>query len=148
MEGIAIQKTTLLAFAGLVLAVAFGAIIVFSSPGTPGPDRQAAGPVADAAENGVAGGYDAGPQDIYIRALSNGGYDRQEITVNGGVPVRLHFSAEPNAGCGRQLVIYGLGVQAVSRSGEEAVVDFTPEKGVYEYNCGMRMWRPGKLVVV
>ncbi|MEM2963126.1 MAG: cupredoxin domain-containing protein [Candidatus Anstonellales archaeon] len=88
-------------------------------------------------------------QDIYIRALSTGRYDKDRIEVKKGVPVRLHFSADKNAGCGRQLVIYGLNVRAISKSGEEQIVDFIPNReGTFEYNCGMRMFRGGKLVVV
>jgi len=88
-------------------------------------------------------------QDVYIRALNTGSYDKQEVTVKKGIPVRLHFTADPDAGCGRQMVIYGLNVRAISKNGEENIVDFTPQDaGTYEYNCGMRMWRPGRLVVV
>ena len=66
--------------------------------------------------------------------------------VRKGVPVRLHFTAI-NAGCGSQLVIYGMNVKALSR-GQETVVEFTPEKeGTFEYNCGMRMFDPGRFVV-
>ena len=36
-------------------------------------------------------------QEIYITALSNGEYDKSEITVKKGVPVRLHFTAEAGA---------------------------------------------------
>src|SRR3989338_7026816 len=53
-------------------------------------------------------------QEIYIKALSNGTYDKSEIRVKKGIPVNLHFSAEPNAGCGRFLSVYGLNVNALS----------------------------------
>ena len=87
-------------------------------------------------------------QDISIHANAGGNYDKNRITVQSGVPVRLHFTADPNAGCGRQIVIYGLNVNAVSQSGEEKVVEFTPTTpGSYTYSCGMRMWGPGTLVV-
>ncbi len=146
LENITIQKTTLMAFAGLTLIGLLGAYVILSSPAS-----YAAPPENDAQGNpggGEAGSAPSGTQDIYIKALSNGAYDKQEVKVQKGLPVRLHFSAEPNAGCGRQLVIYGLNVQAISRSGEESVVDFTPQKeGIFEYNCGMRMWRAGKLIV-
>jgi heme/copper-type cytochrome/quinol oxidase subunit 2 len=106
----------------------------------------------DDADNGtsdVEDGEDFDAQDIYIRALSNGKYDKQEITVEKGIPVRLHFTADPDAGCGRQMVIYGMDVRVVSIGGAEDVVEFTPQKaGSYEYNCGMRMWQPGTLKVV
>lgn len=85
-------------------------------------------------------------QDIYLKAFA-GGYDKYEIKVKKEVPVRLHFTAE-NAGCGSYLVIYGLGVTAISKNNQEAVVEFTPDKeGTYTYSCGMRMFPPGKFVV-
>ena len=73
--------------------------------------------------------------------------NKNEITVKKDIPVRLHFTAE-NAGCGRQLVISGLDVRALSQNGEEAIVEFTPTKeGSYQYSCGMRMFPPGNFVV-
>ncbi len=143
MEGITIQKTTALLVVGLALAILLGAYVAFSAPqqGSSGTTVNGNGGVQGAGAAGAA-------QDIYIRALSNGAYDKQEITVKAGVPVRLHFTADPNAGCGRQLVIYGLNVKALSRNGEEDVVDFNPaQAGTFEYNCGMRMWQPGRLIV-
>jgi heme/copper-type cytochrome/quinol oxidase subunit 2 len=164
-----IQRTTALLLAGLALALLFGAYTVFSTataqPGKPGAalapvqaaggggcgcggfiDSGTAGASPSASGNATAAGANA--QDIYIRALKTGVYDKQEITVKKGIPVRLHFTADPDAGCGRQVVLYGLDVRAVSKNGEENVVEFTPQDaGTYEYNCGMRMWRPGKLIV-
>lgn len=89
-------------------------------------------------------------QDVYLHALSNGTYSVNEITVKQGVLVNLHFTADPNAGCGRSLVIYGLKLPAaVSQNGKEVIIQFTPQNtGTFEYNCAMRMWSPGKLVVV
>jgi plastocyanin domain-containing protein len=143
MGDITIRKTTALIIAGFVIAVLFGAYTVFS---TPEPGNRG---TAISQGNSTVPEPGQGVQDIYIRALSNGTYDKQEVTVKKGVPVRLHFTADPNAGCGRQMVIYGLNVKAISMNGEENVVDFTPDTaGTYEYNCGMRMWRPGKFIVV
>lgn len=87
-------------------------------------------------------------QDIYIHANSDGTYDKNTITVSKDVPVKLHFTADSNAGCGRQLVVYGLDIALVSISGEEQVAEFTPTStGTYDYSCGMYMWEPGKLIV-
>ena len=89
--------------------------------------------------------------DVYIKALDSFSYNPQQVTVKKGVPVKIHFTAEPNVGCGRQLVVYGAGqnISVVSKSGAEQVIEFTPQKeGTFEYNCGMRMMQPGKLVVV
>ena len=89
--------------------------------------------------------------EVYIKALNSFSYNPQQVTVKKGVPVKIHFTAEQNVGCGRQLVVYGMGqnISAVSKNGAEQVVEFTPQKeGTFEYNCGMRMMKPGKLVVV
>ena len=87
-------------------------------------------------------------QDIYIRANSDGSYDKNSVTIKYGMLTRLHFTADSNAGCGRQFVIYGLNVQTTSSNGQEQVVEFTPKTpGTYTYSCGMRMWGPGTLIV-
>ncbi len=90
-------------------------------------------------------------QNVYVKALGGanfGKYDVNELRVKAGSPVRLHFTAEQDAGCGKLLVVYGLGVQVTSQNGQEAVAEFTPDKaGTYEYSCGMRMFGPGKLIV-
>lgn len=152
MEGITIKKTTL-AFVGLALVLLLGAAYMALGAGsangvagTGGQDRGQNGNGTIVSPSGTQA--PSQPQDIYIRALSGRTYSTQEIHVTKGVPVRLHFTADTNAGCGRQMVVYGLGVSAVSRNGEESVVEFTPqEAGTYEYNCGMRMWQPGRLIV-
>ena len=69
------------------------------------------------------------------------------MRVKAGIPVRFHFSAEQSSGCGRSIIIDGFNKSAVSRSGEEHVMEFTPAKpGRYAYHCGMNMFR-GVLVV-
>ncbi len=137
-DDIKIHKTTAYLLVGLVIVALFGAYIVFSAPG-PGNQGSVVG------NSSVQGGP---AQDIYIKALRDGSYDTKEVTVKKGLPVRLHFTADPGAGCGRQIVIYGMNIKASSLNGEEDVVEFTPQQaGTFEYSCGMRMWRPGKLVV-
>jgi heme/copper-type cytochrome/quinol oxidase subunit 2 len=101
---------------------------------------------------GSGTGAATGPaQDVYVKALGGarfGQYDVNELRVKAGQPVRLHFTADNDAGCGRLLVIYGLGVQVTAQNGKEGVVEFTPQKaGTYDYSCGMRMFGPGKLIV-
>ena len=161
-DGITVQKNTLLLLIGLALALLVGASIAAGSAGQTGQtadmalgkenaNQAVAGNTAATAQTSEAVQTEeqsGSTQDIYIRALNNGQYDREEITVRKGTMVRLHFTADSDAGCGRQLVIYGLGVKAYSKNGEEAVVEFTPkDAGTYEYSCGMRMWGPGRLVV-
>ena len=107
-----------------------------------------------AKEKPAQGGSTAGTaltgnvQEIYLKALGSGTYDKQTLTVRKGLPVRLHFSAEPTAGCGKALLIKKFGVQLVSKNGEEQVATFTPqETGTFEYSCSMRMF-VGKMTVV
>jgi plastocyanin domain-containing protein len=86
-----------------------------------------------------------------VKALGGnnfGRYDVNELRVKNNVPVRLHFTAEPGAGCGSVLVIYGMNVRITSRNGQEAIAEFTPQKaGTYTYSCGMMMFGPGKFIV-
>ena len=89
-----------------------------------------------------------GVQDVYVRALDAGRYDKQEITVKAGIPVRMHFSADSNSGCGRQIVLPDFKLNAISSNGEEKILEFTPSTpGSYAYRCGMNMFR-GVLKVV
>ncbi len=86
-------------------------------------------------------------QDVYIRALANGKYDKPQVVVERGKPVRLHFTADRNAGCGRMFVLEEFNITLIANGDEESVAEFTPEKpGEYAYHCGMWMWK-GKLIV-
>ena len=87
-------------------------------------------------------------QDVYLRALQGGTYDKSELRVKKGVPVRLHFSTDSGVGCGAVLVIRQLGVQVYSKNGGEAETTFTPQvSGEYKYSCTMNMFKPGTLIV-
>ena len=145
---VTINKTTALLFAGLFLAIVLGGYVVFanngqdvSQTGSTLPSQAGQNQPSVAQAPAVTGGV----QEVYLKATA-GGYDKSEIVVKKGIPVRLHFTAQ-NAGCGSQLVIYGMNVKALSRN-QEVVVEFTPEKeGTFEYNCGMKMMPPGRFVV-
>ncbi|VVB66337.1 Cupredoxin-like domain protein [Candidatus Gugararchaeum adminiculabundum] len=114
--------------------------------GCGGGAAASAGKVTGGAATASAGVANA--QDVYIKALANGQYDNMQVTVKKGTPIKLHFSADPNAGCGRYFKIYGLGVDASSQNGVEQVVEFTPTtEGTYDYSCVMTMWGPGKFIV-
>ena len=91
---------------------------------------------------------DGNVQEVYIKALGTGVYDNPEITVKKNIPVRLHFTAEQQAGCGKMLVMRNFGVKLVSANGEEKTAVFTPSsEGVYEYSCAMRMFRGSMKVI-
>lgn len=140
-------KNTIFLGMGLVLVLWFGGLFVLhfegSKGGATGDDGGSDNTVI---ENAPAR---SGPvQEVYLKALSNGTYDKSEIVVRKGSPVKMHFTADPNAGCGRAMSIRGLNVSAISRNGEENVVTFTPKtEGTYAYNCPMGMWKSGRLVV-
>lgn len=90
----------------------------------------------------------ASVQVVSVRAVNSGGYDHPSLQVKAGIPVEFHFSADSNVGCGRQLILDGLGVNLVSQNGEDQVARFTPTApGTYAYHCGMNMFR-GSLQVV
>ncbi|MFH1520323.1 MAG: cupredoxin domain-containing protein [Candidatus Micrarchaeota archaeon] len=165
-NGIQIQKTTVYLFVGLFVAVLVGGYIVFGTASTPSksqigvednsipqspPDNGQATQQANDNQpqgDGQQQGNSQEVQEIYIKALPNGTYDKKEVRVKNGIPVRLHFTTQGNVGCGSYLVLYGLNKNTVSRNGQEGIIEFTPtQKGTYEYNCGMRMWQGGKLIV-
>lgn len=88
-----------------------------------------------------------GYQVVSLNALSTGLYDHRVIEVKAGVPVRLTFTADQYAGCGRQLIIPDFGVQTIAQPGQSQTVEFTPTTpGQYPYRCGMNMFR-GTLIV-
>lgn len=87
-------------------------------------------------------------QQFTLRALQTGTYDKTAVAVKKGIPVKLSFSADRFAGCGRELVIRAFGIDLISRSGEAVTAEFTPTKtGIVPYSCSMNMFR-GKMYVV
>ncbi|MEK6923844.1 MAG: hypothetical protein AABW54_01230 [Candidatus Micrarchaeota archaeon] len=93
------------------------------------------------AGGGIGAGGSQAVQDVYVTALPSGVYDNPVTRVKAGVPVRLHFTAKPGAGCGSVLVMRDFGVTLISRGGKEQVAEFTPPAGRFEYACSMRMFR-------
>src|SRR3989344_7304183 len=67
-------------------------------------------------------------QKVSVRALNTGFYDKLEVRVKAGTPVEFSFSADPDSGCGRQLLIPEFGVEFVSKNGETKTATFTPQK--------------------
>lgn len=98
--------------------------------------------------NSVTNGAAAEVQEVRITALSSGVYDKAEVTVKKGVPVKLYFTAEQNAGCGKMMILDGFNIKLTSTNGQTVTAEFTPqEEGTYSYHCGMWMF-VGKLRVV
>lgn len=86
-----------------------------------------------------------GVQEVSLNAGSYG-YDKTEIRVKKGIPVKFSFSADSGAGCGRMLLIRDFGVRLTS-NGDVQVAQFTPTvSGRFPYSCPMNMFR-GVLIV-
>ena len=134
-------QRTFLILVGAVLGIFILMLFFFSN--TSANNQNPENPVLDG-KTQIAGGY----QEVYIKALSTGQYDKPQITVKKGIHVRLHFSAEKGAGCGSAFVMRDFGIQLVSKNGSEQIATFTPQKsGTFEYSCMMRMFI-GKMTVV
>ncbi|OIO24752.1 hypothetical protein AUJ14_05590 [Candidatus Micrarchaeota archaeon CG1_02_55_22] len=117
--------------------VVIGLLVVMFMAGSAASTRPpAVQPVAQVALPAASG-----VQEVYVKALNTGRYDNEELRVTAGQPVRLHFSAEDYAGCGKVLIMRDFGVTLISRNGEDQVAEFTPSPGRYEYACSMRMFR-------
>lgn len=137
-DNITINKNTLLLCVILGIAI-IGIFMFFGKYGS----AQQPAPVVTPAQ--VA---QSGFQEISIKALNSGSYDKPEIVVKKGIPVKLSFSADSGAGCGRMLLMQNFGVQLISKNGEVQTTTFTPtQEGVFEYSCSMRMF-VGRLKVV
>lgn len=130
-----------LLFVGLFLAIVIGGYVIFGAMANKGGSAtQPSVPTAPETPSGNV-------QDVYIKALGSGGYDNPQVSVKKDIPVKLHFSAEANTGCGRQMILDGFNVKLVSQNGENQVAEFTPtQAGTYAYHCGMNMYR-GKMIV-
>ena len=91
---------------------------------------------------------DGKKQEIYLKATQYGTYDPNYLVVKRGTPVRIHFSADGYAGCGRQVVFPEFNVKQLAPSKGEALIEFTPQRtGKFPFNCPMRMIR-GTIEVV
>jgi hypothetical protein len=75
-------------------------------------------------------------------------YYPEQLTVQRGVPVELHIGTVGEPGCGRQVVMRGLGINTFVVPGQTKTVEFLPERvGTYTINCGMGMMKPATLRV-
>ena len=82
-----------------------------------------------------------GVQEIRLHA-SPDGYSVPLFTVKKGIPLRILFSADQYAGCGKQLLIPAFGVNKIIQGSEEASIEFTPDKeGAFPFRCSMNMFK-------
>lgn len=124
-----------------ILVLAFVAFVIMDSSKRSGAGHSIDESIPETKDGGGTGGTNGGAvQTVSLRASAYG-YDKETITVKAGQPVKFEFSADPNAGCGRQVIIDNVGVNLVSRNGETVSATFTPSSpGTYSFHCGMYMF--------
>jgi len=77
----------------------------------------------------------------------DGEYLPGQISVRAGKPVELTFIRKEKVGCGDIVQFPTLGLRKSLKSGEKAVIRFTPKKaGTIPFTCGMKMYK-GRLAV-
>jgi Cu+-exporting ATPase len=82
-----------------------------------------------------------GKQDIYLKATKYGTYSPSSLKVKKGIPVRIHYSADEGAGCGREVIFDEFKIRKLAPSQGEALIEFTPQKtGKFPFHCSMRMF--------
>ena len=90
---------------------------------------------------GVAGGLQV--VDVTVK----GGYQPASIVAQAGRTLRLNFTRREATPCGEEVVFPEFGRRAHLPEGDSVSVEVTPtEPGVYEFTCGMNMYK-GKIVV-
>jgi hypothetical protein len=85
---ITISKGTLVLFAGLILAIVVGGYVVFGNQSAPNyqqtnNNQQTTGQ-SNQPNTNVVLTPNGSVQEVYLKALSNGDYDRDQITVKKG----------------------------------------------------------------
>lgn len=120
-----------------VLVLAFVGFMVLDSSKRNGADH----PIDETIPVTPGDSGSGAAQTVFLHATASG-YDQETLTVKAGQSVNFKFSADPGAGCGRQVIIDKVGVNLVSRNGETVSATFTPPSpGQYAYHCGMNMFR-------
>lgn len=132
-----IEIATVVIIIALAIAVPFALGGLLFPKAAPAGQTSAGGVRLASIVNGV--------QEISIRAGTNG-YDIPVFQVKKGIPVRILFSADKYAGCGRQMIIPDFGVSAIANGGVTPI-EFTPDKtGSFAFRCSMNMFR-GTMIV-
>ena len=76
-----------------------------------------------------------------------GGYQPASIEAQAGRTLRLNFTRREATPCGEEVVFPEFGRRAHLPEGDSVSVEVTPtEPGVYEFTCGMNMYK-GRIVV-
>jgi len=89
-----------------------------------------------------------GKQEVYLRATKYGVYNPSNLRVKKDIPVRIHYSADWEAGCGRAVLFPEFKKQAYAPAEGEVLIEFTPlNEGVFPFHCSMKMFN-GTIEVV
>lgn len=89
-----------------------------------------------------------GKQDVFLKATEYGTYVPNYLIVKKGIPVRIHFSADDGAACGREVIFPEYKVRKLAPSGGETLIEFTPlNVGKFPFHCSMKMFN-GTIEVV
>jgi plastocyanin domain-containing protein len=76
-----------------------------------------------------------------------GGYQPASIVAEAGRPLRLNFTRREATPCGEEVVLPEFGRRAHLPLDRTVAVEVTPPgPGVYEFTCGMNMYK-GRIVV-
>lgn len=90
----------------------------------------------------------AGAGDVRVVDVTvKGGYQPASILAEAGRTLRLNFTRREATPCGEEVVLPEFGRRAHLPEGTPVAVEVTPAKpGVYEFTCGMNMYK-GKIIV-
>ncbi len=89
-----------------------------------------------------------GKQDVFLKATQYGTYSPNYLKVKKGIPVRIHYSADEDVGCGREVIFPEFKQRKLAPSTGEVLIEFTPTKaGTFPFHCPMQMFR-GTIEVV
>jgi plastocyanin domain-containing protein len=73
-------------------------------------------------------------------AVTNQGFEPEEVAVKKGEPVHLVVTRKTDATCATEIVIKDLGIKKELPLNKAVAIDFTPQKsGRLRYACGMDM---------
>lgn len=86
-------------------------------------------------------------KDKAINIIVKGGYQPKAVSTKVGQPITLNFIRKESSPCGEEIVLPDFGKRVYLPENKSVSIEVTPQKaGVYEFTCGMNMYR-GKLIV-
>jgi plastocyanin domain-containing protein len=83
---------------------------------------------------------EAGVQAVTVTV--DGGYEPNRIVVQAGQPVRLNFNRKDPSSCLEEVRLPDFHIAQPLPLNQVTAIEFTPQQpGVYEFTCGMNMFR-------